>query len=223
MVVAVITARANSKGLPGKNMMDLGGRPLIEHSMDIACRSEFDAVLLSTDIDEAILLAGLKYPKIEVPFKRPEHLCTDTATHVEIIDHLLEYFRSAGRNFEHIVLLQPTTPFRTVEEMNRGVGLLKTGAESVIGVAPVMHHPADYLYKDSDGKVRYLMPEFKSMRRQEFPPVYFNNGAFYGCSVDFFRKKRDFYDENSEFLIMDEKSLIDIDTAFDMKLARALV
>lgn len=224
MVLAVITARANSKGLPGKNMMDLGGMPLIEHSMKIASEtSGFDNIILSTDMQDAIVLAQAKYPKIEVPFVRPEHLCTDTSTHVDIVEHLLQYFESVDREVSHIVLIQPTTPFRTTEEMNEGVELLKNGGGSVIGVAPVMHHPADYLYKGKDGKVQYLMPEFKSKRRQEFPQIYFNNGAFYGCSVDFFKQYKDFYNEDSEMLVMDEKSLIDIDTAFDMKLARALV
>lgn len=224
MVVAVITARANSKGLPGKNMMDLGGKPLIEYSMEIASRSSgFDTIILSTDIMEAIELAKAKYPRIEVPFKRPDHLCGDTTTHVEVIDHLCDHFRSNNREIGHIVLLQPTSPFRKAEEMNEGVRMLKSGKDSVFGVTPVMHHPADYLYKNSSGKIEYLMPEFKYTRRQDFPPVYFNNGAFYGCSLEFFKTQRNFYNDESGLLVMEENSLIDIDTAFDMKLARALV
>lgn len=224
MVIAVITARANSKGLPGKNMMDLGGIPLIQHSMAIACESQaFDAVVLSTDLTAAIELAKQQYPTIEVPFVRPEHLCGDKTTHVEVINHLLDYYKEQGRIIDHLVLLQPTTPFRLKEEMLEGVKQLKSGAQSVIGVSPVMHHPADYLFKNKDGKIEYLMPEFKTSRRQDFPEIYFNNGAFYGCSTAFFNSTQSFFDENSELLIMSENALIDIDTAFDMKLARALV
>lgn len=224
MVIAVITARANSKGLPGKNMMDLGGIPLIEHSMAIACESNaFDAVILSTDLLEAIELAKQKYPAIEVPFVRPEYLCGDKTTHVEVINHLLEFYEGENRKIDHLVLLQPTTPFRLKEEMVEGVRLLKNGSNSVLGVSPVMHHPADYLYKNKQGKIEYLMPEFKASRRQDFPEIYFNNGAFYGCSTTFFKDTQSFFDENSELLIMSENALIDIDTAFDMKLARALV
>lgn len=224
MVVAVITARANSKGLPGKNMLDLGGMPLIQHSMAVACESKaFDAVILSTDLIAAINLAKQHYPSIEIPFVRPDHLCGDTTTHVEVINHLMDYFENEGRTIDHLVLLQPTTPFRLKEEMLEGVKLLKMGAESVIGVSPVMHHPADYLYKNKNGKIQYLMPEFKASRRQDFPDIYFNNGAFYGCSTSFFKTTQSFFDENSELLIMSENALIDIDTAFDMKLARALV
>jgi CMP-N-acetylneuraminic acid synthetase len=224
MVVAIITARANSKGLPGKNMMDLGGMPLIEYSMAVACQSSgFDYVILSTDIAEAIELANSKYPQIEVPFVRPENLSGDKTTHVEVIDHLCDYFEKNNRLVEYMVLLQPTTPFRTKEEINEGIIMLKNGAKSVIGVTPVMHHPADYLYKNTEGKIQYLMPELKTSRRQDFPQIYFNNGAFYGCSMDFFKTERNFFNDESELLIMGEKSLIDIDTAFDMKLARALV
>jgi CMP-N,N'-diacetyllegionaminic acid synthase len=224
MVIAVITARANSKGLPGKNMMDLGGMPLIQHSMAVACESKaFDAVVLSTDLIEAIELAKQQYPEIEIPFVRPEHLCGDKTTHVEVINHLLDYYGSKNRRIDHLVLLQPTTPFRMKEEMLEGVKLLKHGADSVLGVSPVMHHPADYLFKNKQGKIEYLMPEYKASRRQDFPDIYFNNGAFYGCSTAFFKTTQSFFDENSELLIMSENALIDIDTAFDMKLARALV
>ncbi|MDI1235294.1 MAG: acylneuraminate cytidylyltransferase family protein [bacterium] len=224
MVVAIITARANSKGLPGKNMMDLGGMPLIEHSMKVACESaEFDAVILSTDLIEAINLAKEKYPKIEVPFVRPENLCGDTTTHVEVINHLCDYFESENRKVDYLVLLQPTTPFRLPSEMNEGVSLLKNGASSVLGVTPVMHHPADYLYKNKAGKIEYIMPDFKATRRQDFPTVYFNNGAFYGCSLTFFKSTQSFFDSESELLVMSENSLFDIDTAFDMKLARAII
>lgn len=222
MVVAVITARVNSRGLPGKNMLDLGGRPLIAHSMEIASATAgFDRVILSTDMDAAIALAA-QFPRVEVPFIRPAELCTDTATHLAVINHLLDYLEQAGTPATHVVLLQPTTPFRTVAEMVEGVRLLKAGAGSVLGVTEVMHHPADYVYKNAAGKTTFLMPEFKSIRRQEFPQVYINNGAFYGVSVPFFREKQDFYDEDCAFLKMGEHSLIDIDTPFDMILARAV-
>jgi CMP-N-acetylneuraminic acid synthetase len=223
MIVAIITARANSKGLPKKNMLDLGGKPLIQHTFDVAIESNsFDKIILSTDIDGAIELAG-RYPEIEVPFKRPEHLCGDTVSQLEVVNHVLNYLEHKQTNITHFVLLQPTVPFRTKEEIIEGVNLLKSGCTSVIGVTNVIHHPADYLIIDESGKLRYLMPEFISKPRQSFPTVYFNTGGFYGCSVPFFKNKQVFYDENSGILMMNEKSLLDIDTEFDLKLAKGLI
>ncbi|MES2618297.1 MAG: acylneuraminate cytidylyltransferase family protein [Bacteroidota bacterium] len=223
MVLAIITARKNSKGLPGKNMMDIGGVPLIEKTFQVAAQTkQFDKIILSTDIEEAIELAQAKYPRIDVPFVRPAELSTDTATHVEVVNHILDYYSSVQQQFTHLVLLQPTSPFRTAEEMNRGVELLKNGAESVLGVCNVLHHPADYLYENKDKTLSFLLPEFKGKRRQEFPDIYFNNGAFYGCSVAFYKQHQLFFDNQSALLHMNDNTLIDIDTEFDMKLAKHL-
>lgn len=223
MIVAVITARANSKGLPGKNFLDLNGMPLIEYTYRNAVESgAFDRIILSTDMDEAIDLAKLKYPDIEVPFKRPEYLCTDTTSHAEVIDHLLKYLEDQESPATHFVILQPTSPFRENGELKEGIELMKSGAESVLGVSRVMHHPAEYLYQDESGELKFLMPEFKGKRRQEYPDLYFDNGAFYGFSADYFRRTGHFFDEKSTLLKMSEKSLIDIDTPFEMALAKGV-
>ncbi len=222
MIVAIITARADSKGLPGKNMLPLCGKPLIQHSYDAAVNCGlFDQIVVSTDLDAAIELAKT-YPQIKVPFKRPEHLCGDRVSQLDVVDHMLDYLEANGTPASHFVLLQPTSPFRTNEEMCEGVRLLREGIDSVIGVAKAMHHPADFLYQGENNELQYLLPEFVSKPRQTFPTVYFNSGGFYGCSVNFFREKQVFYNAQSTMLIMDEKSLIDIDTPLDYQLAQAL-
>lgn len=223
MITAIITARKDSKGVPGKNTRLVGGKPLIEYSFDIAEKAGvFDRILLSTDSDDAIKLTR-KYPAVEVPFIRPPHLCGDSSSQYDVVLHALDYLESTGDPAAHFVLLQPTCPFRTIDDIREGVRMLQSGVSSVIGVVPVMHHPADYLIRNEEGKLDYLMPQFLSMRRQEFPQVFFNNGGFYGCSVNFFRTRKVFYDENSSMLEMDEMSLIDIDTEFDLRLANALL
>lgn len=224
MVVAIVTARKNSKGLPGKNTMMLGNYSLIEHSIMAANNaSEIDEIILSTDIVEIIDELKSKYSKLNVPYVRPDHLCQDNSTHVEVINDLFQYFEKINKKITHFVLLQPTSPFRTSDEINEGVNLLKKGNESVLGVCKTMHHPADYIYLDSNKQIKNIMPDFKGKRRQEFPEIYFNNGAFYGCSINYFKKNQMFYDENSQLLIMNENTLIDIDTEFDMKLAKSII
>jgi CMP-N,N'-diacetyllegionaminic acid synthase len=222
MIVAIVTARANSKGLPGKNMLPLCGKPLIQHSYDAAVNSGvFDKIILSTDLDAAIHLAKT-YSQIEVPFKRPEYLCGDQVSQLDVVNHVLDYLESHKFNATHFVLLQPTSPFRTSNEIQEGVKLLRSGHDSVIGVTKVMHHPADYLFLGENNKLNYLLPEFVSKPRQTFPPIYFNNGGFYGCSFSFFKKNQTFVSQESALLIMNEKSLIDIDTMFDYQLAQGL-
>jgi CMP-N,N'-diacetyllegionaminic acid synthase len=223
MIVAIITARANSKGLPGKNLLDLGGKPLIQHSFDVAFESGvFDRIILSTDSKEAIELAKSQ-KGIDVPFVRPHDLCDDKTSQVEVINHVLEFLNTENFEITHFVLFQPTVPFRKVSEIREGVSLLKSGSKSVIGVTSVMHHPADYLIRTKENKISYLMPEFLSKNRQSFPPVYFNNGGFYGCEVNFFKENQAFYNHESSILMMGEETLIDIDTEFDMKLAKGLM
>ncbi len=222
MIVAIITARANSKGLPGKNMLPLCGKSLIEHSFDVAVNSGvFDKIIVSTDLDAAIDLAK-NYSQIEVPFKRPEYLCGDKVSQLDVVNHVLDYLESQKFNTTHFVLLQPTSPFRTPNEIREGVKLLQNGHESVIGVTEVMHHPVDYLFLEENNKLNFLLPEFVSKPRQTFPTVYFNNGGFYGCSVSFFIENQIFVSQNSALLIMNEKSLIEIDTMFDYQLAQGL-
>lgn len=224
MIVGVITARANSKGLPGKNMIDLGGIPLIEHTFrQVINAGAFDKIILSTDLDEAIELAKQKYPEIEVPFKRPDELALDTTSHAEVIEHLIQYLEVNKYPLSHVVFLQPTTPFKRGYELAKGVEMLRDGAHSVLGVSKVMHHPAEYLYKGNDGHIRYVMDEFKGRRRQEYPDIYFDNGGFYGFSVEYFRKTGHFFGEDSELLEMGEWSLIDIDTKFELDLAKGVL
>lgn len=223
MIVAIVTARSNSKELPGKNLLDLGGKPLIQHSFDVAHESGvFDRIILSTDSKEAIELAKSQ-KGIDVPFVRPEYLCGDKTSQVDVINHVLDFLKIENFGITHFVLFQPTVPFRKASEIQEGVALLKSGSKSVIGVTSVMHHPADYLIRNEEDKISFLMPEFASKTRQSFPPVYFNNGGFYGCEVNFFIENQIFYNAESAFLMMGEESLIDIDTEFDMKLAKGLI
>lgn len=219
MIVAIVTARANSKGIPGKNMIKVGGKPLVAHTFEIAQQTKaFDRVIFSSDMKEAIELATF-YSRVETPFVRPAALSADGSSQVDVVNHLLDFLQGENYPVSHFVLLQPTAPFRQVAEMEKGVALLRAGAQSVLGVTNVMHHPADYLYQDASGKNHFLMQDLAGKQRQEFTQMYFNNGAFYGCAVDYFRREQRFYDENTMLLHMGDESLIDIDTPFDLELA----
>ncbi len=222
MVVGIVTARAGSKGLPGKNLRKLGGQPLIWHTLEVAKRaSKLDMVFLTTDIQEAIDLAN-DMGGIYAPFKRPAEFSTDTASQVDVVLHVLDFLNKEGNPADSFVILQPTAPFRTPEEIDQGVELLES-ADSVIGVCEAIHHPADYLFENDAGNLEFLLSDFKGMRRQDFPPIYFNNGAFYACKTDYFKKNLSFYDEYSKILKMNSRTIVDIDSELDLELAETLI
>jgi CMP-N,N'-diacetyllegionaminic acid synthase len=223
-ILGLITARGGSKGLPGKNMILLGGIPLVEYTFrDSTSVSGLETIILSTDMPEAIQLALEKYPRVEAPFVRPKNLCEDNSSHADVVKHALDFMEEKGHVFDAVVLFQPTTPFRRVSEIEEGVALLRKGADSVLGVSKVMHHPAEYLYKAEDGKLKFLLPEMAGKRRQEYPDMYFDNGAFYGFTTRFFREHGKFFNDESQLLLMSEKSLIDIDTPFDLAVASGVL
>lgn len=206
-------------------MVELGGRPLIAHTFATAqACTGIDRTFLSTDIPEALALAQRSYPKIEVPFVRPPELCRDETSQVEVVDHLLEHLENSERLVpDAIVLLQPTSPFRRIGEMAAALRTFhETGCQSLLGVAKVLHHPADYLYRKADAEAPFewvmRAPEWR--RRQDFPEVYFNTGALYICTTRYFLHHRQFYDQDSRLFVMAEESALDIDTPFDFQLAQ---
>ena len=225
MIIGIITARGGSKGLPGKNMLDLGEFPLIEHTFMTAQAVEgIDRVLLSTNIPEAISLAHAKYPKIEVPYVRPAELCSDTTSQVDVVNHLLDHLKAhEGSDPSVLVLFQPTSPFRRVQEIENAIQAFRGNrVQSMVGVTRVLHHPADYMYrpKEGDQTFQWVMRSPEWSRRQDFPQVYFNTGALYICTTEYFRREQAFYDQGSQLFEMAEESALDIDNAFDLQLAR---
>lgn len=206
-------------------MVELGGRPLIEHTFDtVAACHGIDRAFLSTDILAAVDLARAKYPKIEAPFLRPAELCRDDTSQVAVIEHVLEHLQMAEEwTPQTLVLFQPTSPFRQLQEIENAIQIFhEVRCESLLGVARVLHHPADYLYrrKLDDADFQWVMRDPAWQRRQDYPEVYFNTGALYMCTVAYFRTYGRFYDQSSRLFVMAEESLLDIDTPFDLQLAR---
>lgn len=219
-----ITARKNSKGIPNKNMKVLGDKPLIAYSMEAALNSgSFSKVILSTDDEGIIDFAQENYPEVEIPYKRPDALATDESSQTDVVLDLLNHYANENATPEHFVLFQPTSPFRTSEEIQQGVDYLKNGADSVLGICEVWHHPAEYVSINQENKLDFLIESEADKRRQEHKPYYFINGAFYGTSTDRFLKEKNWFNAGSQPLVMGKNTLIDIDTPFDLNLAKGLL
>ena len=224
MIVGLITARGGSKGIPNKNIVDVGGKPLLQHSFEtaVACKT-LDRIFLSTDMPTAIELAG-QFPRLEVPFVRPKKLCLDDSTQIEVVTHFLDHLKNTeGLRPDYLVLLQPTCPLRISAEIDSAVQLMKEqGIESLMGVTEVMHHPADYLYRDetSPNKFKWVMRSPEWHQRQEFPKIYFNTGALYICSCEYLLREQRFFDEKSYLFEMSEETIFDVDSSFDLRILR---
>ena len=136
----VIPARGGSKGLPGKNIKDLCGKPLIAYSIDIARFFVDDENICVTTDSEAIKLVVEKYG-LKVPFLRPEYLATDTSTTNDVLIHAVNYFRNLGRQYNKLVLLQPTSPLRTVKDVSEAMDLYRNEIDMVVSVTK-SHAPA---------------------------------------------------------------------------------
>jgi N-acylneuraminate cytidylyltransferase len=185
-VLGVITARGGSKGLPGKNLRPLGGKPLIAHTIDTARESKaFDRVILSTD-DEAIAAAG-RSRGCDVPFMRPADLARDETPHLPVLQHAVEWLRGHERyEPDAVMILQPTSPLRRAGDICEAVALLeRSGADSVVSVSevPAHYNPMRTLRIDDRGVASLFVSgepvRRRINRRQDMPAAWTMNGAIY--------------------------------------------
>jgi CMP-N-acetylneuraminic acid synthetase len=185
--IAVVPARAGSKGLPGKNLAPIGGQSLVTRAVRCALETRlFAEVVLSTD-DTAIADAG-KAAGASVPFLRPSALASDTSPVTDAIHHLLtEYENRYGRIFDVLALLEPTSPNRTVEIVRATVfAAEEEGADAALTVSevPLKHHPFKQLREDATGYAVQAHPEGRvEQNRQALGPTYIRNGMCYAVRV----------------------------------------
>ena len=219
MNLAIIPARAGSKGIPGKNLVDFCGKPLIQYTIEAALSCSLaDDVILSTDsleIKDAALKAGLN-----TEYLRPEHLATDRSSMVDVVLDCLDwYLNNVNGGVENILLLQPTSPLRTAYDIDAALNLyLESRAHSLISVNKVAHHPYECLKGKSTDWVYLAKPNVNATRRQDYDDnFYFINGAIYISSVAHLRKSKNFIDEKKSVLyVMSQEKGLDIDYMEDL-------
>ena len=223
-ILALITARGGSKRLPGKNIRLLGGKPLIDWSIDVAKDiPDICDILVSTD--DAVIAKVCKDAGACVPWLRPAELATDTASSVDVALHALDWYEAEKGAIDGILLLQPTSPFRTRETIERGIELFgKHNHQPVLGVSPTHTHPLWTLKIEGD----YLMPFIEDhglyARSQDLPPAYVVNGSFYLITPAELRACRSFVSAKTmPLLIESPQESIDIDTEWDFKMAEFIL
>lgn len=220
-VLALITARGGSKGLPGKNIRPVIGRPLIQWTIDAAHGSRhIDRLILSSDDQEIIDVATAC--GCEAPFRRDAALSTDTASSVDVALDALA--RVPG--YDILVLLQPTSPLRTSQDIDGAIELLvSSGADACVSVRPATEHPYwTYRTDANDRLTAFASAEHAApLRRQDLPAAWCLNGAVYAVHAAPFRAGRTFLPANTVGFPMPAQRSIDIDTLEDIEEMIALV
>ena len=223
-ILALIPARGGSKRLPGKNVRLLGGKPLIVWSIDAAKGiPEICDILVSTDSSE--IAAICKETGVLVPWLRPGELATDSASSVDVAIHALDWYESKHGAVDGILLLQPTSPFRTKETICTGIALFaKHGHSSVVGVSPTHAHPMWALKIEGGLLVPFIPGAGLETRSQDLPVVFVVNGSLYLIAPNKLRSSRSFSGQFSVPIINAfSREVVDIDTPLDFEFAQFLV
>lgn len=221
-ILALIPARGGSKRLPGKNIRVLGGKPLIVWSIDVARGiPAICDILISTD-DPAIANVCSEAGAY-VPWLRPAELATDIAGSNDVALHALNWYESEHGVIDGILLLQPTSPFRTRQMVRRGIELfVKHDRQPVIGVSLTDAHPMWTLKVEGDYLVPFMQEHGLGTRSQDLPPAYVVNGSFYLITPKELRANRTFFGKEAiPLLIESAQEALDIDTEWDWKVAEA--
>lgn len=223
-MLAIIPARGGSKGLPGKNIKMLHGKPLIAHTIEAALNSQkITHIVLSTD-DEEIIKACESYD-IDIPFVRPHELASDSALIVDTYIYTVDRInKEQNRNYNSMVALLPTCPMRTGEDIDKAISIFEEkNADSVISFYEAPHPVQWYKTIDEEGVLRSLLPEGDRLaNRQEEQTSYLPNGAIYVFKMDLLRAKKYYSDKTYPYIMPQERS-IDIDTLHDFELAEYLM
>lgn len=223
-ILVLIPARGGSKRLPGKNIRLLGGKPLIVWSIDVARGiPEICDILVTTD-DPAIAAICSKAGAY-VPWLRPAELATDTASSVDVTLHALDWYEAEKGVVDGVLLLQPTSPFRTKETVRKGIELFgKNGQQAVLGVSPTHAHPMWMLKKEGEYLVPFMQEHGFGTRSQDLPPAFIVNGSFYLISPAELRACQSFVGVKTMPLIIESlQEALDIDTEWDFKMAEAIL
>lgn len=217
-VLAIVPARAGSKGLPGKNKRLLSGKPLLQYPIETALASKYiDECFLSTD-DPEMMRIGIK-SGATCPFLRPAELSGDSATSVSVIQHVLDNYLRQGQLITYIVLLEPTSPLTHSDDVDQALLSLhqnRSNADSIVGIARVdVQHP---VYLSKLGAHDLLEPyhkNFGTLRRQDIDELYHLDGSFYISDQLVFNREKSFYHSRTMGYVMPKWKSYEIDDIVD--------
>lgn len=225
-VVAVIAARGGSKGLPGKNIKEFCGKPLIYWTLLAAQRCGYiDNIVVSTDSDE--IASVVRQFGIDVPFFRPHALATDTATSAEVIIHSLDWCEQYQRkSYDYVILLEPTSPLRKDNDIDTALLKLHShvSASAIVGICKSESQHPDFQVKISANG--FLLPfneQYNALRRQDLSESYFYEGSVYISRVSSFRQQKSFITPTTIGYEVEKWQSFEIDDMTDFVICEALM
>lgn len=221
--LVVIPARGGSKGIPHKNIKPLNGKPLICYSIDVARQFTSDENICVTTDDDKIIKVVEDYG-LKVPFKRPDELATDHCGSNEVIKHAYQFYASQGKNYDAILLLQPTSPFRKVEFLKEAVAFYDNTIDMVTSVKLSSCNPYyDGFEEDEEGLLTISKGDGSIERRQDAPSVWQQNGSIYVINPKSLMKKGMAHFTRIRKYAMSDLYSVDIDNPFDWKVAELVI
>lgn len=228
-VLFVIIARAGSKGIPGKNLLQIGGISLIGYKALSARQSAYCSRLILSSDSPAIQSEALKYG-VEVPFTRPAELATDTVSSDDVVCHAMDYIETrTDERYDAVMLLEPTAPFATHEDYDRAVRtMIDHDANVVVGMKEVTINSVFQGPMDDKGRIGSIVRKLsglRGLRRQDVPQEYTMNGALYLMKWEFFKARRQRYcdSERTYGVVMKPAYSVEIDEMMDFEFAQFLV
>ena len=221
-LLGIIPARGGSKRLPRKNVIELGGKPLIAWTLESAlCSKYIDRIFVSTDDSEIAEIS--KNYGVGVPFMRPAELATDHAQTIDTILHVISELEKLKETYDYVVLLQPTSPLRTVEDIEKSIEMLKESKnDGIISVCEAEHHPLWSNTIPDDGSLSGFLDESILNKRGQDLGKYFRlNGAIYICKTTKLIEENTFFLKNNcKAFVMRQENSLDIDNQIDLDFAK---
>lgn len=223
-ILAIIPARSGSKGLPDKNIMNLCGTPLCAYTINAALKSEvFSEIHFSTDSRKYADIAK-KYGA-SVPFLRNEELASDTASSWDVVKSVISKYADMQKKFDAVMLLQPTVPFRSAEDICNAVKLLQQKDANAIVSVTMPAHSAFWsaeLPEDADMHVFHERMKYL-VARQKLPQQYILNGAIYLAKIPYLLASSDIYENKCYAYFMPRERSLDIDSQLDFDMCEFLM
>mgnify|MGYP000693781031 FL=1 len=222
-ILVVIPARGGSKGIPHKNIKKLNGKELITYSIDVARQlTSDDNICVSTDDDN--IIATVENYGLKVPFKRPAELATDSAGTNGVLLHALDFYENQGRTYDVIVLLQPTSPFRSIDSLSAAVDLYTPDVDMVVSVKEAVTNPYYNSFEENDkGLLVISKGEGLIERRQDAPKVWEFNGSIYVINTTRLKEVGLSRLNRIKKYVMDDFHSIDLDTMMDWYMAEYII
>lgn len=216
-ILAVIPARGGSKGIPSKNIFNVGGQPLIKYTIDCAKNSKYlDRTVISTDSLEIKRVAE-EYGG-DVPFMRPAELALDTSKTIDSIVHAVKTLKEMGEEYDYVMIIQNTVPLRKSWHVDESIEkIVDSNERSLVSVTEVEQHPILMRTLNEDGTLKNLLHMNSTMRRQDFPKFYKVDGAIAIQKIDKEFNLNTSINDGKLAYIMESKYSIDIDNYIDIK------